>query len=289
LGENAQTELPWGEVPVLLALARGKSFAVAAQMLGIDRTTVARRLERLEAQLDTQLFDRVAGGLSLTQHGRRILAVSERAEQELSHIQTNCEERRIKYGKVRISVSEHVLSAFAPQLNAFMNDHPDLFLELTTSNRLVDLAKYEADVVLRIGKRPTATLHTRDLGEVRFAYYRRQDETGPILTFWPRAGETEVPAQLLKDHPDAKVVAAIDGVLPTRDMILAGGGAGALPHFLGGSDDRLIPCSEDILPDTFRLFMGCLPEQRNLQRIQIVMKHLSKSLSQSLQSYAIDA
>lgn len=284
MGENAHTDLPWADVPLLLALARGKSFAAAAQLLGLDRTTVARRLERLEAKLDTQLFERLAGELSPTPQGRRILAVAERAEQELSHLEPNSEDRRLRYGKVRISVSEHVLSAFAPQLNAFIVDHPEVFLELTTSDRLVDLFKYEADIVLRIGKKPTATLHTIDLGEVHFAFYRRQGETGPVMTFWPRAGETDVPDLLLKENPEAKVIAAIDGILPTREMILAGGGAGVLPRFLGDSDERLIACSGDFTSAEYRLFMGCLPEQRNLHRIRIVMKHLSIGLTQALRN-----
>ncbi|MEP0505248.1 MAG: LysR family transcriptional regulator [Paracoccaceae bacterium] len=282
MGKNAQSKLPWADIPILLALMRRNSLAAAAEALGVDRTTVARRLERLEAQLETQLFERISGKLVATDAGRRILSAAERAEQELSHLNPNESEQRFKHGKVRIALSEHVLAGFAPQLCDFVHDHPEVFLEFATSNRLVDLSKYEADVVIRIGRIPPEKMYTKDLGLVRFALYRRADETGPLRIFWPRAGETDMPQFLRRDHPDTVSVAAIDGVLPTREIILAGGGAGILPRFLGDGDSRLTSCSDDISENPYRLFIGCLHEQRNLHRIRLVMRYLTKQLTDAL-------
>lgn len=274
--------LPWSEVPILLALMREKSLMAAAGELNVDRTTVARRLERLEASLGLQLFERLNGKLEPTEHGRRLYSIAERAEQELSDIQSDDEDKRFEYGKVRISTSEHVLSAFAPQISQFIADHPKILMEITTSNRFADLSKYEADIVLRIGRKPTPSLKTVDLGNVRFGFYKRRDEEGPLQKIWTHPAETKLSEKIANLHPDAKVSAIIDGVLPTREMIISAGGAGVLPKFLGDNDDRLIQCSDDFLPAKYRLFMGCLPEQRNLRRIQIVMRDLSKLLEQAL-------
>lgn len=253
-----------------------------ASELNVDRTTVARRLERLEALLGLQLFERLNGKLEPTQHGRRLFSIAERAEQELSDIQNDDEEKRFEYGKVRISTSEHVLAAFAPQISDFISDHPKILLEIVTSNRFADLSKYEADIVLRIGSKPPPSLKTIDLGSVRFGLYKRRDETGPVEKIWTHPGEIKLSKSIAELHPEAKVSAIIDGVLPTREMILSAGGAGVLPKFLGSSDQRLVSCSEDFIPQKYRLFMGCLPEQRNLRRIQIVMRDLSDSLKQAL-------
>lgn len=282
MGENAHQGLPWAEVPVLLALMRRGSLAAAAQALGVDRTTVARRLERLEAQLGVQLFERISGKLVATAQGRRILAAAERAEQELSHLNPSESEQRFKLGKVRIALSEQVLAGFAPQLSAFVHCHSDVFLEFVTSNRFVDLMKYEADVVLRIGRNPPEKMYTKDLGQVRFALYRCADETGPVRFFWPRVGESEMAQFMNRDHPEAVRIAAIDGVLPTREMILAGGGAGVLPRFLGDHDSRLTACSDDISENSYRLFIGCMHEQRNLHRIRLVIRELAKQLTDAL-------
>lgn len=281
-GNFAQDKLPWSDIPFILALARCRSFSDAAEVLKVDRTTVARRLDKLETQLNSKIFERHLGELSLSTEGRRIVAIAERAEQELSQIQIDTDERRIKYGKVRVSVSEHVLAAFAPEVCQLIADLPEAFLEFTTSDRQVDLAKYEADIVLRIGRAPPPRLHTIDLGEMRFACYRPKTETGPVKKYWARAGETEVPKVLRKDHPDAEVIAAVDGILPMREVIIAGGGAALLPYIVGEKDERLRMCSDFVSSGKFRLYAGCLPEQRHLHRIRLVMKHLSKTLSAAL-------
>lgn len=155
-------------------------------------------------------------------------------------------------------------------------------MEFTTSNRFADLSKYEADIVLRIGRVPADTLYTKDLGEVRFALYRLKGDTGPLRIFWPRAGDTELPNFIRKNHPEAQAVASIDGVLPTREMILVAGGAGILPRFLGDRDDRLMACSDDVSVGKYRLFIGCLHEQRNLNRIRIAMRQLAKRLAEAI-------
>jgi DNA-binding transcriptional LysR family regulator len=285
MGKNAHKKLPWAEAPILLSLARCKSFAAAAQDLGIDRTTVARRLEKLESQLRTRLFERLSGQLELTQDGRRILSVIERAEQEMGQLQSDEDERRFAHGKVRISLSQHVLSAFAPQFNEFIAAHPAIFLELTTADRFVDLFKYEADIILRIGKTLPDALHNIDLGAVHFGLYRRADQSGPVPDIWVRSGKTAPPGPLQSVHPDATAIAAIDGVLPTRDMILTGSGAGILPRFLGDSDARLASCPPAFPVDKYRMSISCLPEQRNLHRIRIVMKNLSAVLAKTLKEY----
>ena len=93
MSKNTHMNLPWSEVPILLALMRGKSLMAAASELKVDRTTVARRLERLEASLGLQLFERLNGKLEPTEHGRRLFSIAERAEQELSDIQSDDEDK----------------------------------------------------------------------------------------------------------------------------------------------------------------------------------------------------
>lgn len=282
MGKNAQMNIPlWADMPILLALMRAGSFDAAAHSLGIDRTTVARRLERVEKRLEIQLFDRASGRLKPTEEGRRILSAGERAEQELTDIQPDYGDKRFTHGKVRISLSEHILSAFSAQLFELITAHPDLFLEFTTSNRLVDLSRYEADIVIRISQHPQDAMHTVDLGPIPFGLYRRADSNGPILHFWASPGETTVPKHTLQAYPEASVIAAIDGVLATREMILSGDGVGVLPSFLGDQDERLKLISDKTIDSKYRLIVGCLPEQRNLHRIRTVMRYLSKRLVSS--------
>ncbi len=281
-GKNAHRKLPWGDVPFFLALARKKSFSAAAEDLRVDRTTAARRLDKLEASFGIKLFERHSGQLELTQDGRRIMASVERAEQELGQLNADLDNHHKAYGRVRISLSEHVLVGFADQLNQFIQEHPEVFVELITSDRFVDLHKYEADIVLRIAKAPPEKLKNIDLGAVTFGVYQRADQEGKVSSFWAMPGQSELTRQMAKINTQAVVKAAIDGVLPTREMVLAGGGAGVLPKFLGENDQGLVLAATAEQRSSYRMTISCLPEQRNLHRIRIVMKELSMLIRQAL-------
>lgn len=255
----------------------------AARDLRVDRTTVARRLDRLEASLGTKLFERHSGALELTPHGRRVLAIVERAEQELGHLQPDKDDLRISFGKVRLAVSPHVLAGFSEEVTQFATSHPHLFLEFATSDRFVDLHRYEADIALRVGMSRPEGLHSLDLGPVRFGLYRRSDQIGPVQAAFSLPGQTSLRKEFVPDGAHPMIVAAVDGVLPTRELILSGAVAGVLPEFLASGDPRLALCSDGVPQGPHRLWMSCLPEQRHLSRIKTTMRELSRSLSARLE------
>lgn len=132
----------------------------------------------------TGIRERHAGEMILSTEGRRIAAIAERAEQELSRIRPNTEDQRLNFGKVRIAVSEHMLAAFAPEISALIDTLPEVFLEFTTSDRFVDLVKYEADIVLRVGRTAPSAFHSINVGSVRFACFRPEQESGPLQKYW---------------------------------------------------------------------------------------------------------
>lgn len=279
MGENAQAILPWSDAPFLLALSRFRTFMGAAQELRVDRTTVARRLDRLEAGLGAKLFERKSGELELTPHGRRVLAIVERAEQELSHLQPDKDDLRISFGKVRLALSPHVLAGFSDVMTDVAEAHPEIFLEFATSDRFVDLHRYEADIALRVSASRPDKLHCLDLGPVRFGLYRRSDQSGPVQSAFSFPGQTSMHEDFTPKGAHPTIVAAVDGVLPTRELVLSGAGAGVLPEFLTWKDPRLALCSDGMPRESHRLWMSCLPEQRHLSRIKSVMRDVSRQIS----------
>lgn len=288
MGINARTPLPWSDAPFLLALARSGNFMAAASELGVDRTTVARRLDRLEERLGTKLFERTSGELELTLHGRRTLAVMERAEQELSHLYPDKDDARIAFGKVRVSLSPHVLAGFSGEIIRFAASHPQIFLVLTTSDRFVDLHRYVADIALRVAVTRPHDLHSIDLGPVRFGLYRRSDQTGPVRAVFALPGQTELSRDFVPHAEPTIVVASVDGVLPTRELVLAGGGAGILPQFIAENDPRLAFVSAGLSEGRHRLWMSCLAEQKANARISTAMKGLSGEIAQRLKTLDAD-
>lgn len=83
--------MDWNDVRHFLALARTGSVRAAGASLGVSHSTVARRVEALEAQLGTRLFDRHRDGYLLTAEGRQMLPSAERVEHEMAALEPRCD------------------------------------------------------------------------------------------------------------------------------------------------------------------------------------------------------
>ena len=274
-GNNAHI-VPWADMPFLLALARAGNPSRAASDQGTDRTTMVRRLDRLEAQLGRQMFDRVPGAYELTPFGRTVFAAAERAEQELAPI-AGAQGGPFPLGRVRLSMSEQILAGFAQVFADLAAAHPEILVDLATTDHFVDLSRFEADVALRLSRKAPAGLHAVDLGPVAFALYRPAGRPD-VAQFITRPGEDTVPGYVRALLPGARQVMSVDGMVSVLAMVRAGVGAGILPSFLGDGDAALTKLGPVTVGQRFHLFAACLPEQRNLQRIRRVLSFLRRNL-----------
>lgn len=166
----------WNDLRYLLAIERGQTLAAAARMLGVDDTTVSRRLEVLQTALATQLVERRGDSrLFLTPAGVAVARRAEAMEQQLEAIPevigsegTSCA------GTVRItSVPLLVNRLLAPSVDLLLGDHPDLVVELIPDSRDLSLTRREADLALRLA-RPKAggtSVKARRIGELTYAAY----------------------------------------------------------------------------------------------------------------------
>ncbi|MFO0632578.1 MAG: LysR family transcriptional regulator [Nannocystaceae bacterium] len=146
--------MDWDDVRFFLAIVRSGTLAGAATALGIDATTVGRRLARLEQSMDARLFDRTAKGYVATAAGQRILPRAEKVEREILAALRDVEgEDQRLAGQVRLTATEMLSTRFiAPHLHRFNRRYPDIKLELLCTNRDVDLGRREADIALRLAR-----------------------------------------------------------------------------------------------------------------------------------------
>ena len=117
----------------------------------MSHSTVARRVEALEARLAARLFDRTRDGYTLTEAGRNMRATAERVESELAALERGIvgTDERLE-GPVAITCCDHYVSGLLiGELRPFCDDHPDIELQLTTDARSFDLSKREADLAIR--------------------------------------------------------------------------------------------------------------------------------------------
>jgi DNA-binding transcriptional LysR family regulator len=141
----------WDDVRLLLALLREKSLARAGARLGLDTSTMSRRLSAFEATLHARLFERTRQGLIPTHLAQQLLPAAEAMEaaharlfRDASAIETRAE------GVVRISVPPGMADTFiAPALARLRAQHPAVRVELDASIRVLDLSRYETDLALR--------------------------------------------------------------------------------------------------------------------------------------------
>lgn len=148
--------MDWDHLRVFLAVARGGQLSGAARRLGINHTTVARRLDALEAALGTTLFERRPTGCVLTEAGERLIPVAERIEIEARAATAVAAGEAEVSGTVRVGAPDGLGNSFlARELGLFAARHPGVTVELVPLPVKFSVARREADLVIELG-RPTA-------------------------------------------------------------------------------------------------------------------------------------
>jgi DNA-binding transcriptional LysR family regulator len=151
-----QAEFRWDDARILLALHRERTFQGAAKRLGVNASTISRRLDALEESLGARLFDRTPDGASATAEAEQLVPLAEQMEHAAMGLaQAVSGFEREPEGYVTISappgIAENVLAPALPRLYA---RYPRIRLRIDARIAYVDLTRHEADLALR-GMRPT--------------------------------------------------------------------------------------------------------------------------------------
>ncbi|MFD1555813.1 LysR substrate-binding domain-containing protein [Paraburkholderia silviterrae] len=157
------------ELLVFVTVIDAGSITAAAEKLEQTVSGVSRALTRLEKQLGVALILRTTRRLQLTEEGelfleraRAILAAMEDAEEAVSR------HREQPSGRLRVdAATPFMLHCIVPHMAAFAARYPEIQLELTSNERIVDLLEQRVDIAIRIGALQDSTLHARSLGVSR--------------------------------------------------------------------------------------------------------------------------
>jgi len=160
----------WEEVRLFLALYRERTLAGAGAAVGLDASTLSRRLVGLEESLATRLFDRTREGLVPTEGAELLLpAAEEMAAAHARFMQDASGFERVTEGMVRLSVPPGLAESFVgPALVRLHAKYPRLQLELDASVRFADLTRREADLAIRTRRPQSGDLVSVKLGERRW-------------------------------------------------------------------------------------------------------------------------
>lgn len=151
-----------------VAVVETSSFAAAGQRLGISNKLVSKRVAQLENQLGIKLLHRTTRSMSLTHEGERYLEGARNVLGELEKLESEFDTSLGLKGIVRVAAPiTYGDSAVARAATRFVDQHPEVTVELGFSDRYVDLAKGGFDIAIRIGTLSDSSLIVRKLGETR--------------------------------------------------------------------------------------------------------------------------
>ncbi|MBB3176428.1 LysR family transcriptional regulator [Variovorax sp. Sphag1AA] len=157
-----------GEMEAFVQVVDRGSFSAGARVLGMTPSAVSKLVLRLEARLGTQLVHRSTRKLQLTPEGRNFYERSVRVLADLDEAERCAAAGALPRGRVSINASvsfgHHVL---APLIPRFTRQHPEVTLDISLTDRVVDLMEERADVAIRWGELPASELVARRLGSTR--------------------------------------------------------------------------------------------------------------------------
>jgi DNA-binding transcriptional LysR family regulator len=272
----------WNDLKYLIAVARHGSTLAAARALGVNQSTVTRRIAELESRLNFRLFERHPSGYRLTPAGSEVLDAAET-------VGTAVEEFERQVGRVahadvlRLSCPEPIAVRLAGSglLDRFHAKHPAYRIEFVLVDRYLDLSKGEADVALRSGDTDAGLVGRKIADSIWSVYGSRsyiqsrgaptsiddlkdhsfvaldENHVGHRLTLWLKAAV-----------PHATYAARSGSVLGMVSATKAGVGLAALPSALGDAEDDLVHVLGPIreLARDWRLLTH--PDMRHLGRVQ---------------------
>lgn len=151
------TSPSWDDVRLFLALARARTAGEAARTLGVDTSTVSRRLAAMEEALGATLFERGRNGIRATASAEELMPVAEEIEGSMLRFSgVASAQSQVASGLVRITCPPDVAEVFVvPRLPELRAKYPAIHVELVPNETVLDLTRREADLALRI-VRPTS-------------------------------------------------------------------------------------------------------------------------------------
>lgn len=156
------------QVASFVAVVRAGSFTRAATQTGVDKSVLSRRVKALERALQVRLLHRTTRSLRVTEAGQRLLERAAEPLVQLGAAVAELQDSDAVYGRVRVAGIAGMAGLWAQVLRQLRAAHPDLRVELSTSDSLVSLVDEGFDVAVRTGFLPDSTLVARRLATWRY-------------------------------------------------------------------------------------------------------------------------
>ena len=281
----------WEDLRYFLSVAKSSNLSKAARQLGVNHSTVFRRIVALEKSLGVRLFERMSGGYILTGAGEEMLASISQVEEEIIslHLRLRGQDHQLT-GAIRVTTSDALSQIFLQSyFPGFNQEYPDIQIELNTSNNFSNLSKREADVALRPTRNPPEGLVGRKLCIISWAIYGSK-------RYLRKYGRPAAPEELaqhrvistdeslsqiaairwLKQYvPDESLVLSSSSVMPMLTAAIAGIGLSPLPCWMGDTEPKLVQVFPPLRENASELWLLTHRDLRHTARIRVFMDYMA--------------
>ena len=289
--------LSWDDFRYVKAIADTRSLASAAELLGVNHSTVFRRLGQIEQQLGSRLFERGRAGYALTACGEQMVELADRMGENIIAFERKVTGQDLRpSGELRITTSDillvHLLNHVLPD---FRRAYPEIVLDVVVSNQRLNLSKRDADVAVR------ATYHNPDplagsriariawavFGPAALAQQPFDPEVDARRYDWIAFVDPIAIAKAmrwLREHADEKrIVCKVNTMVGLAEAAAGGIGLVLLPCYAGRSVAGLAQLSPPLPELEGELWLLTHPDLRNTARVRAFLDFCSDAIARRLE------
>lgn len=284
----------WDNLRYVLMVAKKGSISAAARDLEVNRTTVLRRINAFQENLNCRIFERGGQGYILTPEAEKMLDAAQEVESTLFDMQRQIAGQELRLeGELRVTTTDTlIVSLIGPHLASFYRKHPHIVVEIVMTNNLLDLSRRDADIAIRPTHMLEAPLVGRKVADVYFGIYGSPSyldscQVSNLLEHQWLGFDTS-----LKSTPPGKWLEATvpeDNVCLRGDSFVAlkvaaesGMGLALLPHYLGNSSKLLRRLPASISELTTGLWLLTHPDLFRSAKVHAFMDHFEEAIKRDL-------
>ncbi|MGE0666414.1 MAG: LysR family transcriptional regulator [Sphingomonadales bacterium] len=285
--------IDWDDIRYFLAVARRGSITSAARDLGVNHSTVSRRIAAFEDNLGVRLFDRIATGYNLTPAGQEMVPPAQRMEEEALGLDRRLYGRDTELsGVLRVTTAGTFVNPFLmEQIGRFLTEYPGIDIELVVSTDLANLHAREVDVAIRATLNPPDTLVGRRIGRLTAMLYGHRDFLAPGEAGAPNSAASPdviafdggprdyTQSSWFRDvYPNARVRIRLNSIEAAFHAIISGVGIGMLPCHVGDVAPELRRLPPYHLEPVFDLWLLTHADLRRTAKVRAFINFMANAI-----------
>lgn len=283
--------LNWDDLKFFLAVCRTGSVRTAALQLGVNHTTVSRRINSFEKDLGQRLFERSSKGYVKTKLADEIFNEASYLEERLSSVERKIVgQDDVLSGEIRVTFPDFIgVDLLMPGIAEFISEYPKIEIDIVDSAKELNLANREADVAFRIVKSPPEYLIGRKLAVIhRSCYISKKFKQKMLDPIWLAQqnwiGWTDKLRRpvgvIAREYPKLVSKHKISNGHLQQEACRNGVGVSILPCFKGDIDDSVVRIPPYITEARFDLWVLSHPDMRQNKKIQTFVRFMTEYVTQ---------